>query len=112
MVNVLTLVSLASMAGIGGYSASKAAAWSMTQSLRVELRKKNIQVFGVYPGAVDTDMIRAFEMDKTPPSVVAANTLNALERDELDCFPDPMSAQAGAEWLKNPRALETMFADM
>ncbi|MEM9191938.1 MAG: SDR family oxidoreductase [Myxococcota bacterium] len=112
VLNVLTLVSMASMAGIGGYSASKAAAWSMTQALRTELGKKGVKVFAVYPGAVDTDMIRGFEMDKTPPREVAKNSLAAVQADELDSFPDPMSKQAGGAWLKNPRALEDMFASM
>lgn len=112
VVNMLTLVALASMAGIGGYAASKAAAWSLTQSLRVELGKRGVRVFGVYPGAVDTDMIRSFEMDKTPAAEVARNVLGAIESDTLDSFPDPMSKQAGAAWLENPRALEAMFANM
>lgn len=112
IVNMLTLVSLSSMAGIGGYAASKAAAWSMSQALRAELGQRGIKVFAAYPGAVDTDMIRSFEMDKTPPIEVANNILDAVERDQLDCFPDPMSRQAGEAWLKDPRALERMFASM
>lgn len=112
VLNMLTLVSMASMAAIGGYSASKAAAWSMTQALRKELADRGITVFAAYPGAVDTDMIRSFEMDKTPPEVVARNVLDAVEAGTLDCFPDPMARQAGAAWLKNPRDLEAMFANM
>lgn len=112
VLNMLTLVSMASMAGIGGYSASKAAAWSMTQALRKELGQQGITVFAAYPGAVDTDMIRSFEMEKTPPATVAKNVLDAVEAKILDCFPDPMSDQAGSAWLKNPRDLEAMFASM
>ena len=112
VLNMLTLVSMASMAAIGGYSASKAAAWSMTQALRKELGDRGITMFAAYPGAVDTDMIRSFEMDKTPPKVVAKNALDAVEAGTLDCFPDPMAQQAGAAWLKNPRDLEAMFANM
>lgn len=112
ILNMLTLVSMASMAAIGGYSASKAAAWSMTQALRKELGDRGVAVFAAYPGAVDTDMIRSFEMEKTPPEEVAKNVLDAIEADTLDCFPDPMAQQAGAAWLKNPRDLEAMFANM
>jgi len=112
VLNMLTLVSMASMAAIGGYSASKAAAWSMTQALRKELGDRGIRVFAAYPGAVDTDMIRAFEMAKTAPEVVAGNILDAVEAGMLDCFPDPMAEQAGSAWLNNPRDLEAMFANM
>ncbi len=112
VLNVLSLVSMASMAGIGGYAASKAAAWSLTQALRAELASRSVQVFAPYPGAVDTDMIRAFEMTKTPPRAVAERTLAAVEDGELDCFPDPMSTDAGGKWLDDPRSLERMFAAM
>ena len=112
VLNMLTLVSMASMAGIGGYSASKAAAWSMTQALRKELGERGMTVFAAYPGAVDTDMIRGFDMDKTAPALVAKNAIDAVEAGIIDCFPDPMAEQAGAAWLKNPRDLEAMFASM
>lgn len=112
VLNMLTLVSMASMAAIGGYSASKAAAWSMTQALRRELGDRGVTVFAAYPGAVDTDMIRSFEMDKTPPRVVAKNAIDAVEAGTVDSFPDPMAKQAGAAWLNNPRDLEAMFANM
>ncbi len=112
LVNVLTLVALASMPGIGGYSASKAAAFSMTQALRAELAGRGVRVFGVYPGAVDTDMIRSFEMDKADPAEVAAKTLTAIERDVEDIFPDAMSRGASEVWLENPLALARQFASM
>jgi NAD(P)-dependent dehydrogenase (short-subunit alcohol dehydrogenase family) len=112
MLNVLTLVSLASMPAIGGYSASKAAAWSLTQSLRAELATKGIAVHGVYPGAVDTDMIRDFEMPKTSPDDVAVAALHGLEAGTLDIAPDPMSKQMYATWLDDPKAVERQFASM
>ena len=49
--NVISVVGLAPMAGIGGYSASKAALHSATQAMRVELKDRNITVYGIYPGA-------------------------------------------------------------
>ena len=112
LLNVLTVVSLASMPGIGGYGASKAAAWSMTQSIRAELAAKGVRVHGVYPGPVDTDMIRAFEMDKTPPRQVADAALDGLLAGEEDIAPDPMSRQILAQWRQDPRAVEAMFAAM
>jgi NAD(P)-dependent dehydrogenase (short-subunit alcohol dehydrogenase family) len=112
IVNVLTLIALASMPGFGGYSASKAAAYSMTQALRAELAKKGIQVHAVFPGAVDTDMIRSVEMPKTNPLAVAQAVLAAVEADEADIFPDPMSQNAHATWRQDPKALERQFGTM
>mgnify|MGYP000368442730 CR=1 FL=1 len=112
VVNVLTLVALASMPGLAAYNASKAAAWSMTQSLRADLAKRKIQVFGVFPGAVDTDMIRAVDMPKTPPLQVAQAVLEGVAAGIEDIFPDPMSQQLYAAWKADHKAVERQFASM
>ena len=57
VVNVLTLIALAPVPPMAGYSASKAAAHSLTQALRAELRGRGIEVLGAYPGGIDTDML-------------------------------------------------------
>ncbi len=110
--NVSSVVGLASMAGIGGYSASKAALFSATQAMRAELKAKNISVHGIFPGPIDTDMARGFEIDKTSPSITAGNILAGLIAGIEDIFPDPMSAQVGEMWTKDPKALERQFAEM
>ncbi len=112
LVNLLTLVSLAPMAGIGGYSASKAAAFSLTQSLRATLGTEGVRVMGVYPGAVDTDMLRGFEMPKASPESVAKAICDGILADEDDVFPDVMSRPLGALWRDDPKALEAHFAAM
>jgi NAD(P)-dependent dehydrogenase (short-subunit alcohol dehydrogenase family) len=112
IVNLLTIVALASMPGIGAYNASKAAAWSLTQSVRAELSKKGIQVHGVYPGAVDTDMIRDFQMPKTSPQEIAQAALNGVETGLEDIFPDAMSQQFYAGWQQDHKAVEHQFGSM
>jgi NAD(P)-dependent dehydrogenase (short-subunit alcohol dehydrogenase family) len=72
IVNVLTLIALAPVAGMAGYCASKAAAHSVTQSLRAELRDSGIEVVGAYPGGIDTDMLAGVEAAKAAPEGVAA----------------------------------------
>jgi short-subunit dehydrogenase len=91
IVNVLTPVALASMPTMATYSASKAAAYSMTQSLRALLAGRRVRVHGIFPGAVDTDMIRDVDMPQTPE--IARAALEALDAGEIDIFPDPMSQQ-------------------
>jgi NAD(P)-dependent dehydrogenase (short-subunit alcohol dehydrogenase family) len=112
VVNVLTLVALASMPGLGIYNASKAAAWSITQSMRADFGKKGVAVFGVFPGAVDTDMIRAFDMPKTPPGSIAAAVLAGIEAGTEDIFPDPMSQALYAQWVADHKSVERQFAAM
>ena len=110
--NVVSVVGLASIPGIGGYSASKAALFSATQAMRAELKDKNIQVFGIFPGPIDTDMARGFEMEKTSPQTTATNIVAGLLHDKEDIFPDPMSMALGELWMKSPKELEKQFAAM
>jgi NAD(P)-dependent dehydrogenase (short-subunit alcohol dehydrogenase family) len=110
--NVLTVVSFASMPGIGGYSASKAAAFSITQALRGELSAKGIAVHAVFPGPIDTDMIRTFEMTKTSAEDVARATLDGIARGDEDILPDATSRSMFETWTKDPKALERQLAKM
>ena len=110
--NVISIVGLAAMAGIGGYSASKAALFSATQAMRAELKAKKISVHGIFPGPIDTDMARGFEMEKTSPAVTANNILNGIIAGQEDIFPDPMSANLSQLWAKDPKELERQFAAM
>lgn len=112
IVNMLTLVALASMPALAAYNASKAAALSLTQSFRADLAKRGIAVHGVFPGAVDTDMIRSFEMPKTPAIDVARATLDGIEAGEEDVFPDPMARQVYSAWRQDHKAVERQFAAM
>lgn len=110
--NILTLVALASMPGLGVYNASKAAAWSLTQSLRAGLSGRNIAVYGVFPGAVDTDMLAGVEMPKTSPQDVAKAVVAGVSQSTEDIFPDPMSASLYEAWKKDHKAVERQFAAM
>jgi NAD(P)-dependent dehydrogenase (short-subunit alcohol dehydrogenase family) len=112
IVNVLTVVSLASMPTLGGYSATKAAAWSLTQALRAELKPKNIAVHAVFPGPVDTDMSRGISLPKTQPSEVARAVVQGIAVGDEDILPDPMSRQVFERWLHDPKAVEHQFAAM
>jgi NAD(P)-dependent dehydrogenase (short-subunit alcohol dehydrogenase family) len=108
--NVVSVVGLAPMAAIGGYSASKAALHSATQVARAELAAKKIHVTGIYPGPIDTDMAREFPMAKTSPEATAKAIVAGIVEGKDYIFPDPMSEQVGALWEQNPKALEKQFA--
>lgn len=112
IVNLLTLVALASMPGLAVYNASKAAAWSMTQSLRASLAGRGVEVFGVFPGAVDTDMLAGVDMPKTSPAEVARAIIQGIAEGREDIFPDPMSTQMYAAWKQDHKAVEKQFAAM
>ena len=110
MVNELSIVSLCSMPAIGGYAASKAAAYSLTQALRAELRPKGIAVHAVLAGAMDTDMVRAMDMPKTAPLTVARDLLSSIARGEDDILPEPASQGMFQVWRRDPREPERQLA--
>ena len=110
IVNVASIASLAAMPSLGGYSASKAAIHSITQSIRGELKADGISVHGVYPGPVETRMTEGYDMELTPAPVVAEKILEGTENGIEDIFPDIMSQQTGPLFLSSPKKLEETFA--
>ncbi len=110
IVNVLSLGALASVPSFGGYSASKAAAYSITLALRPELKAKSIDMLAVLPGPIDTDMVKALQLPKTSPADTAKGVLAGIERGEEEIFPDPMARQMAALWNKSPKEFERAFS--
>lgn len=91
IINVLSDAAWFARPVLGGYSASKSAAWSFTNALRIELRDKNIQVLALYAGFLDTDMASGLETKKSDPREVAALTLAALEKGQDEILADRQS---------------------
>jgi NAD(P)-dependent dehydrogenase (short-subunit alcohol dehydrogenase family) len=108
--NVASVVSLAPVPAIGGYSASKAALHSATQTLRTELSTRGIKVSGVYPGPIDTDMAKDFPMEKASAESTAQAIVKGLLEGRDYIFPDPMSEQFGQLWLADPVGAEKAMA--
>lgn len=106
VVNVLSLAALASVPSMGGYAASKAASYSMTQALRPALRRQGIQLLAALCGPVDTDMVAHIPLQKALPADVARAILLGLSQDQEEIFPDPMAVQLGALWAHDPKSLE------
>ena len=70
------------------YAATKSAAWSFTNALRIDVRDKGMQVLALHVGFVDTDLTRDFDVKKSDPRVVAARTLDALEKGHEEVLAD------------------------
>jgi NAD(P)-dependent dehydrogenase (short-subunit alcohol dehydrogenase family) len=98
IVNNLSLNALAPLPVIPAYSISKAAAFSLTQSLRALLAGRGVSVHAVLTGPVDTDMSRGLQIPKPSAASVAGAILDGVEKDEEDIFPDPMSSALAEGW--------------
>jgi NAD(P)-dependent dehydrogenase (short-subunit alcohol dehydrogenase family) len=111
IVNILSVNSLAPMPLMPAYSISKAAAFSLTQSLRVLLTGHGVRVHAVLAGPVDTDMLRGVDIPKASPESVAAAVFDAVDNGEEDIFPDPVSAFIADSWRDGAtKALERQLA--
>ena len=111
IVNNISTVALAALPVVSGYSISKAALLSMTQSLRALLAGQGVTVHAILTGPVDTDMNRGFDIPKASPESAAAAVFDGLEKGEEEIFPDPASQSIAEGWRNGvAKALERQFA--
>jgi NAD(P)-dependent dehydrogenase (short-subunit alcohol dehydrogenase family) len=113
VINNLSVNALAPLPLIPAYSMSKAAAFNLTMSLRAVLAPQGVRVYAVLTGPVDTDMTRDLGIPKATPQSVTAAVFDAVERDQHDIFPDPVSQSLARDWGNSPaKALERQYADL
>jgi NAD(P)-dependent dehydrogenase (short-subunit alcohol dehydrogenase family) len=111
IVNVGSVTAFAPLPFIPAYSISKAAVFSLSQSLRALLAGRGVTVHAVLAGPVDTDMSRALDIPKASPESVARAILDGVQNGEDDIFPDPMAASMAQSWRTGAaKALERQFA--
>ena len=111
IVNNLSTSALAALPIIPGYSISKAATLSMTQSLRALLAGQGVTVHAILTGPVDTDMTRSVDFPKASPESVAVAIFDGVEKGEEEIFPDPMSQSIAEGWRNGVvKALERQNA--
>ncbi|SEL84495.1 short chain dehydrogenase [Roseateles sp. YR242] len=96
IVNVLSVLSWLNVAGAATYSASKAAAWSLTNGLRQELKPQHTAVLGLHVGYMDTDMAAGAQGPKTDPADVARQVLQALKEGRDEVAADELSRNVKA----------------
>ncbi|MEW1911889.1 SDR family oxidoreductase [Kitasatospora sp. NPDC085895] len=95
--HLLNVHSVLSWIGLAGsYSASKAALWSQTNSLRLELKPRGINVTGLHVGYVDTDLTSGITAPKADPVDVAHRALDGIESDAHEVLADDLSRQVKA----------------
>lgn len=91
LVTVGSIASFVNFPNVTGYGCSKAAAHYLTDAHRRDLGE-NTLVMGMYPGPIDTDMLKKHKsFTKYTPSSVADELLVALEEGKENVFPDPNS---------------------
>lgn len=93
IVNMLSALSWISLPNTGAYSVSKAAAWALTNGLRLELREQGTLVIAVHAGYIDTDMVSGVEAPKAKPEDVASAVMKAIENGVPEVLVDDTARQ-------------------
>jgi NAD(P)-dependent dehydrogenase (short-subunit alcohol dehydrogenase family) len=92
-INVLSVASWINSGVMNAYAVSKAAAWSLTNGMRGELRQQHTQVLGLHVGFVDTDLTKGLDVPMVSPQSVANKALDALEAGASEVLADERSQQ-------------------
>ncbi|WP_038202640.1 SDR family NAD(P)-dependent oxidoreductase [Xenophilus azovorans] len=109
-VNLLSVYALANFPSHGTFSASKAAALSLAQCLRAELRGAGICVVNVFPGPIDDEWNQNLPPPKLAPAALASAIVKALRDGVEDVYPGDVAQEWLARWRDNPKVLERELA--
>lgn len=110
MLNVLSVLSWVSLPGIGAYCAAKAAEWSLTNALRLQLAGQGTQVSALHVGYMDTDMASDVTAPKHDPAAIAKLALDELQAGQTEILADDLSRQVRAGLAGGVAALYPQFA--
>ncbi len=105
-VNLLAIYALANFPPHGTFSASKAAAHSLAQCLRAELRPAGVRVVNVFPGPLDDEWNQLVLPPKVAPEALARAIVQALRDGVEDVYPGDVAQEWLERWRENPKALE------
>lgn len=109
-VNVLSVYALANFPAHGTFSASKAAAYSLAQCLRVRMQPAGVRVMNVFPGPLDDECNRDLPPPKLSPDALAKAIVTGLVAGIEDLFPGDVAQEWLLRWRENPQALERELA--
>lgn len=105
-VNLLSIYALSNFPPHGTFSASKAAALSLSQCLRAEMRPSGVRVINVFPGPIDDEWSEALPPPKLTPDALAKAVVGALEDGIEDVYPGDAAQEWLLRWRENPKTLE------
>ncbi len=98
---IVNVASVLAWLPVGGtYGVSKAALWSATDSMRLELTPRGVQVVGVYFGLVDTDMASFADSPKSDPADIVRQVLDGIESGATEVLADDLTRQVRSELNK------------
>jgi NAD(P)-dependent dehydrogenase (short-subunit alcohol dehydrogenase family) len=110
VLNVLSVLSWFHPARSGAYNAAKAAAWALTDAVRLELAPKGITTTALHVGYMDTDMVAHLDVPKSDPAAIAALALDGVADGALEVVADDVSRSVRAGLSADLTALYPQLA--
>jgi NAD(P)-dependent dehydrogenase (short-subunit alcohol dehydrogenase family)/uncharacterized OB-fold protein len=105
-VNLLSVYALTNFPPHGTFSASKAAALSLSQCLRSEMRAGGVRVINIFPGPIDDEWNQMLPPPKLTPDALAKAVVDALKDGVEDVYPGDVAQEWLTRWQENPKILE------
>jgi short-subunit dehydrogenase len=109
-VNLLSIFALANYPTHGTFSASKAAALSLSQCLRADLQPFGVWVINLFPGPIDDEWNQEAPAPKLGPDPLARDIVKALQTGQEDVYAGDVALERFARWRDNPKVLERELA--
>ena len=109
-VNVLSVYALVSFPGLEIFSASMAAARSLSQSLRAEMSTAGVRVIDIFPGPIETERYHSMPLAKLHPGALARAITKSLQDSVEEVYPGDVAQEWLARWRENPKVLEREVA--
>jgi NAD(P)-dependent dehydrogenase (short-subunit alcohol dehydrogenase family)/uncharacterized OB-fold protein len=109
-VNLLSVYALSNFPQHGTFSASKSAAYSLSQCLRSEMQPAGVRVVNVFPGPIDDEWNQTLPAPKLKPDALARSITKALQEGVEDIYPGDVAQEWLARWRDNPKILERELA--
>jgi NAD(P)-dependent dehydrogenase (short-subunit alcohol dehydrogenase family)/uncharacterized OB-fold protein len=109
-VNLLSVYALSNFPAHGTFSASKSAAYSLSQCLRAEMQPAGVRVVNVFPGPIDDEWNQVVPPPKVSPDALARAIVKSLQDGIEDVYPGDLAQEWLARWRDNPKVLERELA--
>ena len=109
-VNLLSIFALSNFPAHGTYSASKAAALSLAQCLRAEMRPAGVRVVNVFPGPIDDEWNQLLPPPKLAPEAVAKAIVGALKEGIEDVYPGDVAQEWKTRLTESAKGFERELA--
>ncbi len=110
-VNLLSIYALSNFPAHGTFSASKAAAYSLSQCLRAEMKPSGVRVVNVFPGPIDDEWNQMLLPPKVAPGALAGAIVKALQGGVEDVYPGDVAQEWLVRWRENPKGLERELSE-